>query len=134
MKRIYWIVPCLVLALNIVMTPVMNQASAEEEERGVSVSEGIDQVLAAIDTLQMAVQNNAKLSELNKAGKKLDEAWDVIEDQVEEKSPKDYKIIEESLYPLIGEAQKPSPDVNKIEQLIVETNEKLKSYQATLEQ
>ncbi|KGP91722.1 hypothetical protein N780_19035 [Pontibacillus chungwhensis BH030062] len=134
MKRLYWIIPSLVLAFSVLITPVMNQVSAEDTEQEVSVEEGIDKVLAEIEMLQKAMQGNGDLITINEAGKKIDEAWDLIEEQVEEKNPEDYKNIEESLYPLIGEAQKPSPDLKKIEKLILETTQKLKDYQSTLQQ
>ncbi|GGD06152.1 hypothetical protein [Pontibacillus salipaludis] len=135
MKRVYWMIPSLVLAFSMLITPVIHQVSAAEiTEQDTSVQEGIDKVVAEIDTLQKAIQGNGELIKVNEAGKKIDEAWDLIEEQVEEKNPEAYKNIEESLYPLIGEAQKPSPDMKKIQKLIPETTEKLKDYQASLQQ
>ncbi|QSS99373.1 hypothetical protein IMZ31_14990 [Pontibacillus sp. ALD_SL1] len=134
MKRVYWMIASLVLAFSVLITPGVNQISAEDTEQEVSVQDGIDKVLAEIEMLQKAMQGNGDLIKVNEAGKKIDEAWDLIEEQVEEKNPEYYKNIEESLYPLIGEAQKPSPDMKKIEKLISETTQKLKDYQSTLQQ
>lgn len=134
MKRFYWMITSLVLAFSMLITPVIQQVSAEQNtESDTSVQEGIDKVIAEIDMLQEAIQGNGELIKVNEAGKKIDEAWDLIEEQVEEKNPEAYKNIEESLYPLIGEAQRPSPDMKKIQKLIPETTEKLKEYQKTLQ-
>jgi iron uptake system EfeUOB component EfeO/EfeM len=58
----------------------------------------------------------------------IEEKWDKIEKQVEEKYPEDYEDIEKSLYPLIAEAKKDTPDSEKLKTLTEETKNKLNQF------
>lgn len=90
---------------------------------------GTSTVLATVEKLKNTIENSPDdINKINELGKDLSENWDLIEKKVEKRYPKDYKDIEESLYPLIAFAQNDSPDIEKMKQLIKEVNDKLTSF------
>jgi len=132
MKPIYLLIPLFVVGIGLFTAQAAqvdegdNNVVAEENNQEVTIPEGVDTVLARIEEVKGAVKIDPQnTSKLNQLGKKLDEDWDLIEKQVEKQYPKDYKNIEDSLYPLINEAKKQNPSTKKLNALIPETTDKL---------
>ncbi|HEY9578078.1 MAG TPA: hypothetical protein VIR64_10425 [Pseudobacillus sp.] len=104
-------------------------AEQKEEEKPADLSSGLEEVSISLQELQGnvdTVPQNA--DQLQTTGKKVEEKWDAIEEQVEEKYPDDYKNIEDSLYPLIDETKKDKPDAEKMKPLITDTVEKINAF------
>ncbi len=99
--------------------------NGENVESG-SLEEGVENVRASVEDLGAAVTTSPE--RIKEQGKTVEEEWDSIEKQVEEKYPDEYSKIEESLYPLIDEAKKESPDNEKITKLVDETTTKLEEF------
>lgn len=100
-------------------------SSSEETE----IIEGVNTVLSTVNSLQSMIANSPdEIQKINEFGMKLDDDWDMIEKRVEEQFPKDYKIIEESLYPLIDEAKSVKPEIDQLKKLIDEVNGKLVKF------
>ncbi|WLR50360.1 hypothetical protein LC040_13950 [Bacillus tianshenii] len=119
----------------------MEEPASEDEASGnemegtddAALKEDIDSVMASVKALREAAQGSKKdVAPINEKGKALEANWDGIEKQVEEQYPDQYKKIEESLYPLIEEAKKDTPDVEKIDSLIAETQDMLESFKDKL--
>jgi len=132
MKPIYLLIPLFVVGIGLFTAQAAQvdegneTVTVEERQQEVTIPEGVDIVVATIEELKGAIKLDPKNTEkINKLSKKLDEKWDLIEKKVENKYPEDYKNIEQSLYPLIGEANKKSPDTKQINKLIPETTDKL---------
>ncbi|WP_066174525.1 hypothetical protein [Bacillus marinisedimentorum] len=101
-------------------------SSLGEGENSTNWAQEIDTIISSVKELKAAASESPeKVKEL---GEKLHEDWEVIEEEVEEKYPDDYKNIEDSLYPLIGEANKDQPDMNKITGLSDEVITKLEAF------
>ncbi len=101
-------------------------SSLGEGENSPNWAQGIEPVIANVKELKAAASESPeKVKEL---GEKLHDDWEVIEEEVEERYPEDYKSIEDSLYPLIGEANKDQPDMNKITGLSDEVIAKLEAF------
>ncbi|GGM37423.1 hypothetical protein GCM10011351_24550 [Paraliobacillus quinghaiensis] len=99
------------------------------EKSDMKIIEGVDTVLKSVGALQFTVNNSPEaIEKLNKLGEKLDDDWDIIEEKVEKQFPKDYKNIEDSLYPLIDQAQSDKPNIEEIKQLIKDVNVKLNKF------
>ncbi|KZN98501.1 hypothetical protein [Pseudobacillus badius] len=112
--------------------PVITEEAGEQEEKEkpVDLSGGLEEVSIALEELQSAIDTAPQnAAQLQASGKKAEEKWDAIEEQVEEAHPEDYKNIEESLYPLIDETKKDQPDAEKIKPLLTKTIEKLNAFQ-----
>ena len=131
MKPIYLLIPLFVVGIGLFTAQAAQieegneTVGVEERQQEVTIPEGVDIVVATIEELKGAIKLDPKNTEkLNKLSNKLNEKWDLIEKKVEDQYPEDYKNIERSLYPLIGEANKKSPDTDKINQLIPETTDK----------
>lgn len=132
MKPIYLLIPLFVVGIGLATAQTAqveegsNTPVVEEQKQKVSIPDGVNIVMSTIDEIKGTVKINPKnTKKLNELGEKLDKNWDLIEKKVEEQYPEDYKNIEESLYPLINEAKKSSPDTKKINTLIPETMDKL---------
>ncbi len=141
MKPIYLIIPLFVVGIGLFTAQAAQvnegngNVAAQENKEEVTLTEGVDIVVAAIEEMKGAVKLDPKnTGKLNQLGKKLDEKWDLIEERVEEKYPKDYKNIEDSLYPLIAEAKKKSPSANTLNKLIPETTDKLIQFKEKITQ
>ncbi|WP_339227806.1 hypothetical protein NSQ77_19830 [Oceanobacillus sp. FSL K6-2867] len=104
-----------------------------EENSSDSLNKGIEKVLTSLQELKNTAETSPDDTDnINSKGKSLSENWEPIEEKVEEQNPDAYENIEESLYPLIGEAQKEKPDTNKVTKLIEETTEKLNQFKGKL--
>ncbi|WP_227939604.1 hypothetical protein [Alkalihalobacillus deserti] len=98
------------------------------------LSKGIEEVQTSVEDLNGIIEESPDVAEgIQSEGKKLEEKWGAIEDQVEEEYPDDYENIEQSLYPLIYEAQAVEPDTDTIQGLIEDTQEKLDNFLVKLE-
>lgn len=114
---------------------VANEKSLKDhfQEQAPSLEKGIDEVLASLETLKNTAEASADdVEKVNSKGKDLSESWEPIEKKVEEYDAEAYENIEESLYPLIDEAQKDKLDIEKIKGLIEETESKLTKFQKGL--
>lgn len=101
------------------------EAKEKEKEKPADLPSGLEEVSISLKELQGNVDTVPQNAEqLQTTGKKVEEKWDDIEEQVEENYPDDYKNIEDSLYPLIDETKKDKPDAEKMKPLIKETVEK----------
>ncbi|GAA0595115.1 hypothetical protein GCM10009001_09050 [Virgibacillus siamensis] len=109
-----------------------SESSSEENEQKsnqASLDKGIEKVLTSLQELKDSIETSPDDTEkINSKGKSLSENWEPVEKKVEERNPDAYENIEESLYPLISEAQKEKPDTNKVTKLIEETTKKLNQF------
>ncbi len=88
--------------------------------------ERLDEVLRTLEKLEKTVSDSPiDVKAIHKSGSLLEEKWDVIEKQVEEIDKASYMYIEETLYPLIAEAKKDSPNVENMKALMKQTQERL---------
>lgn len=93
------------------------------------IVKGLDIVLLTINKLKGIVNNTPNdVKQINETGKTLEKNWDQIEKAVEKRNPELYEYIEKSLYPLIDEAKKATPNIDKIKPLIEDTTKKLQEY------
>ncbi|MEG9298512.1 hypothetical protein V6B33_18775 [Mangrovibacillus sp. Mu-81] len=100
-----------------------------DNEKG-ELGTGLDETTKSVEELSMSLTNPSEDTEkLNEQGKKIEEKWDKIEKQIEDNHPEDYENIEQSLYPLIEEAKKDSPDIKNLKTLSEDTMNKLKEFQ-----
>ncbi|WP_100403792.1 hypothetical protein [Bacillus sp. FJAT-42315] len=98
------------------------------------LTRGVDKVLTSLEDLSTVVkQSPNETKKIQSIGEQLAENWDEIEKRVEEAFPEDYKNIEESLYPLISEAKKETPNVQKIKPLMTDTKKKITEFKEKLE-
>lgn len=99
------------------------------ENQAGSLTKGVDKVLTSLQDLKStATSSSNDVKKINKKGKILSESWEPIEEKIEERNAQAYETIEESLYPLIAEAQKGQLDVDKVKKLVDETVDKLKQF------
>ncbi|QHE50778.1 hypothetical protein [Pontibacillus sp. HMF3514] len=141
MKPIYLIIPLFVVGVGLFTAQAaqVNEGNGnvetQENNEEVTITEGVDIVVATIEEMKGAIKLDPKNTEkLNQLGNKLDEKWDLIEERVEETYPKDYKNIEDSLYPLIAESKKKSPNIKTLNKLIPETTDKLIQFNEKITQ
>ncbi|GAA0481754.1 hypothetical protein GCM10008986_03090 [Salinibacillus aidingensis] len=100
---------------------------ANEEERNLVTH--LDTVLTSVDELEKVIEETPdEVRTINEKGEVLEKNWDEIEKQVEELDPDAYANIERSLYPLMAEAQKENPDIEKMKSLSEEVTEKLEDF------
>lgn len=99
--------------------------SSSDEGKDTELASGIDTVIASVEDLNSSLEDSADVNTLNEQGKTLEEDWDSIEKKVEEQFPDQYEKIEKSLYPLIDEAKKDEPDVEKMKEWIKPTLDSL---------
>ncbi|MGI8315886.1 hypothetical protein [Halobacillus mangrovi] len=107
-----------------------SEGSSEEntssnEGQDTELASGIDTVIASVEDLDSSLEDSADVNALNEKGKTLEEDWDSIEKKVEEQFPDQYEKIEKSLYPLIDEAKKDEPDMEKMKELVQPTLDSL---------
>ncbi|TFJ91936.1 hypothetical protein [Lentibacillus salicampi] len=104
-----------------------------KQDNAASLKEGIEKVLTSLQELKETVKSSPNdVEKINKEGKALSESWEPIEKKVEKRNAGAYENIEESLYPLIAEAQKEKPDINNVKQLIEEVTNKLNQFKEKL--
>ncbi|ARI76341.1 hypothetical protein [Halobacillus mangrovi] len=101
------------------------ETSSSDEGQETELASGIDTVIASVEDLNSSLEDSADVTTLNEKGKTLEEDWDSIEKKVEEQFPDQYEKIEKSLYPLIDEAKKDEPDVEKMKELVKPTLDSL---------
>ncbi|GAA0438628.1 hypothetical protein GCM10008983_14380 [Lentibacillus halophilus] len=114
---------------------VANKTSIKDhfQDQSTSLKKGIDDVLASLEALNNTSEASANdVDKVNSKGKDLSESWEPIEKKVEKRDAEAYETIEESLYPLIDEAQKDKPDIEKVKKLTEETKRKLTEFQEKL--
>ncbi|APC49351.1 hypothetical protein BME96_14635 [Virgibacillus halodenitrificans] len=105
------------------------QNKTEEDSVPAELSKALDDVITVTKELKSTAEESPDdMEKVNKQGNMLEENWDKIEKQVEEKDPGAYENIEKSLYPLKDEAKKDKPDVEKIKNLSEETINKVEEY------
>jgi len=107
--------------------PVLDTETDTVEENARDLPSKIQNVQSMLDRVNTHIQSSEQGEELQEAGKSLEEHWDLAEAEVEEQYPQEYTAIEKSLYPLIDEAQKDSPDLKKMEPWVKDANDQLTS-------
>lgn len=137
MKSIFYFVLIVFIAIAINSSNEGNNAAAQKETvnkeetiqtssmKSTTLTNGLKNVLDSIADLKRSVNNHAEMKE---ATMELDENWDEIEDKIEDKYPKDYKNIEKSLYPLLAEARRESPNLLTVKQLLKESTKKITEF------
>ncbi|TLS35856.1 hypothetical protein [Pseudalkalibacillus caeni] len=96
---------------------------------------GIETVISSVEKLNVQLESaEIEIKEVNRLGKEIEANWDRIEDQVEKRFPADYKNIEASLYPLIDVSKETEPDLDKLKQLVKDTEKKLVAFKDKLAQ
>ncbi|OAH52550.1 MULTISPECIES: hypothetical protein [Bacillaceae] len=108
--------------------PVRDNQTDTIEEHARTMPEKLDNVVGTLKELKASIEDPDNVREIQQAGTVLEEHWDLVEKEIEEQYPDDYENIEESLYPLIAEAKKDEPDVEKMKTLIDETNGKITEF------
>ncbi|WP_138417545.1 hypothetical protein [Aquibacillus sediminis] len=99
-------------------------------EQTVDLEKGIEVVIYKVGKLQGKVNVSPDdIGQINEITESIEENWDMIEEQVEEKYPDDYTYIEESLYPLIAVGKQEKPDMEELEKYIKESEQKLTEFQ-----
>ncbi|MCA0988443.1 hypothetical protein [Guptibacillus algicola] len=94
---------------------------------------GVDQVMTDLDSLSKVLDESPDdVTKMNELGNQIDSHWELFEEKLEKEYPDEYKNIEEDLYPLIDEAKKDEPDVEKVRELLDATKTKLTSFKDTM--
>ncbi|PEY39488.1 hypothetical protein CN354_08790 [Bacillus cereus] len=101
------------------------KTKAKDTNKSVTVKTNVKAVTQLIDSLDKQLAANPKLETVNKLGKQINEKWDVIEKELEANHPTDYKMIGQSMYPLIVAAEKEKIDVKRIKSLTTKTKQDL---------
>ncbi|WP_173918624.1 hypothetical protein [Halobacillus sp. Marseille-Q1614] len=102
-----------------------NTEENADEGEGNELSAGVDSVIQSVEELGTNLEEDADVNTINEQGEALEEGWDQIEKDVEEQYPDRYTETEESLYPLIDEAKKDEPDVEKMKEWVQSTSDSL---------
>lgn len=93
------------------------------------LTEGLKKVLTSLDKLKTVTgDSTGETDTVQTSAETLGETWDQIEKQVEEKYPEDYERIENSLYPLLAEAKKDTPNLTSVLQFLDATTSKIKIF------
>ncbi|WP_408006391.1 hypothetical protein ACJROX_16995 [Pseudalkalibacillus sp. A8] len=107
---------------------------SEDRDPDEDLSSEIENFRGTVESMETTLdQSSDDVETLNENGKTIEEEWDMIEKKVEEQYPEHYEKVEESLYPLINEAQKEQPDVEKVDELTQATIDSLKDLQNTID-
>ncbi|OZI10182.1 hypothetical protein CEW92_18425 [Bacillaceae bacterium SAS-127] len=134
MKKFNYVLAIVVAMVMVAGCNFTNNTNSSKEVMETSkkipdLTNGIDKVQTSLEDLSTTLENSSdRTNKIQEAGEQLEENWDTIEKQVEEAFPEDYNHIEESLYPLIHEAKKAQPDVQKIKTLLADTKKKIKAF------
>ena len=135
----------LLLAIMVFTVVAFNTSANEEEQAQITnestsvkasksmsendLTKGLDNVLTSLDELKTVTKDSqVDTQAVNKAAEELGETWDKIEEKVEEKYPEDYENIEKSLYPLLAEAKKDTPNLVSVMQLLDATTKKVQKF------
>jgi iron uptake system EfeUOB component EfeO/EfeM len=93
------------------------------------IIKGVGDTISSVEELSKMLSNNPDdAKKLNEQGSKIEEKWDKIEKTIENNFPEDYENIEKSLYPLIAEAKKDTPDPDNLNKLTEDTSKKLDKF------
>jgi iron uptake system EfeUOB component EfeO/EfeM len=99
------------------------------DENTKKLTAGVEDTTGSLEELSMTLTNTPDdAKKLNEQGSKIEEKWDQIEKQVEDNFPDDYENIEKSLYPLIEEAKKDTPDAENLKNLTDDTMNKMNEF------
>ncbi|XXM71067.1 hypothetical protein ACQ0QQ_15305 [Lysinibacillus sphaericus] len=99
------------------------------DENTMNLTAGVEDTASSLEELSMTLTDTPDdAKKLNEHGSKVEEKWDQIEKQVEENYPDDYENIEKSLYPLIEEAKKDTPDAENLKNLTEDTMDKMNEF------
>ncbi|WP_431801006.1 hypothetical protein [Halobacillus andaensis] len=101
-----------------------NGENVDEDESN-ELEPGVETVLQSVEEVGASLEEDGDVSTINEQGEALEKDWDQIEEDVEEQYPDRYTETEESLYPLIDEAKKDEPDVEKMEEWVQSTSDSL---------
>ncbi|WP_082232718.1 hypothetical protein [Halobacillus massiliensis] len=117
--------------------PASEQENAEDntgEQEENDLSAGVDSVIQSVEELGTNLeQDSPDINSINEQGEMLEEDWDQIEKDVEEQYPERYAETEESLYPLIDEAKKDEPDVEKMTEWVQSTSDSLNTLKEEID-
>ncbi|WP_409294619.1 hypothetical protein V1498_15710 [Peribacillus sp. SCS-26] len=91
-----------------------------------------ESILALLLELDKEINSGKSTANINNIGASVESAWDGIEKKVEKMNPVVYRDIESSLYPLIAEAKKETPDLKNLERHRKDTARKLADFKASL--
>lgn len=105
--------------------PVLDTETDTIEETARDMPSKIQNVQNTLVELNTHIDASESIEEIQTTGKSLEEHWDLAEAEIEEQYPEDYAAIEESLYPLIDETKKDSPDMEKMKPWVEDSNKKL---------
>lgn len=105
--------------------PVLDTETDTIEETARDLPSKIQNVQNTLTKLQTHIDSSESSEDIQETGKSLEEHWDLAEAEIEEQYPEDYAAIEGSLYPLIDETKKDSPDTEKMKPWVEDSNEQL---------
>ncbi|WP_077324253.1 hypothetical protein [Virgibacillus siamensis] len=106
--------------------PAEEAATSAAKPASEDLGNGVDSVLSEVKELKKISADNVQ--KMKRSGNSLRESWDKIEKEVEENYLNYYMNIEHTLYPLIGETQKDTPDGDKVSKLCEITTRKLEAF------
>ncbi|KEK23276.1 hypothetical protein [Bacillus gaemokensis] len=101
------------------------KTSTKDTKQSGAVKTNVKEVVQLIESLDKQLAANPKIDTVNKLGKQINEKWDLVEKELEASHPTDYKVIGQSMYPLIVGAEKQKIDVKKIKSLTTKTKQDL---------
>ncbi|WP_052712244.1 hypothetical protein [Domibacillus indicus] len=107
--------------------PVLDTETDTVEENARDLPNKLQNVQSMLLRLNTDLESPESSETIQETGGSLEEHWDLAEAQVEEQYPEDYAAIEKSLYPLIDEAKKDNPDLEKMKPLVEDADEKITS-------
>lgn len=94
---------------------------------------GVNKVMTDLDSLSKVLDESPDdVTKMNELGNQIDSHWELFEEKLEKEYPDEYTNIEKDLYPLIDEAKKDEPDVEKVRELLDATKTKLTSFKDTM--
>jgi iron uptake system EfeUOB component EfeO/EfeM len=105
------------------------EENSSNDENAMNLTAGVEETTNSLEELSMTLTDTPDdTKKLNEQGSKIEEKWDQIEKQVEDNYPDDYENIEKSLYPLIEEAKKDTPDAENLKNLTEDTMNKMNEF------
>ncbi|PLT34418.1 hypothetical protein [Bacillus sp. V5-8f] len=105
----------------------------DNDGQSTGILDGVQKVLLTIKETEQMMERSAQTKTVNEFGSRLEEEWDTIEKTVEKRFPEDYISIEKSLYPLIAEMKKTTPDLAKVKNFSEQTKAKLEQFKGKVE-
>ncbi|WP_377890654.1 hypothetical protein [Alkalihalobacillus sp. R86527] len=99
----------------------------------VNLDTGVAKVLTDLDSLSKVLEESPDdVTKINELGNQIDSHWELFEQKLEKEYPDEYADIEKDLYPLIDEAKKDEPDVEKLTELLDATKTKVTSFKDSM--